>query len=182
MAPFGGNRSKQKTYDNEGLFQYAARLLGGRALTIAELQRKLAARAAVPADVEDVLSRLKQAHVLNDRRFADSYAAVRRDGSGFGRARVLRELDQRQVPRLVAQAAVEQAYGEVDEVEHAVAFLRRKVRVPDPVAYFADPKHVQAAFRRLRYNGFSAAAAGRALRQWTALADEIHESDGEESE
>lgn len=173
MPPFGSDKSKKKTLDNAELFNYAARLLSGRALTIGELQKKLASRASLPADVDDVLSRLKQAHILNDRTFADTYSAVRRDGAGFGKARVLRELAHRQVPRLVAEAAVKDAYSEVDEVTHAVAFLKRKLRIADPAAHFADPKHLQSAFRKLRYNGFSSNAAVKALRQWSANADEL---------
>lgn len=161
--------------DGERLWTYAARLLSGRALTIGELQKKLAARAAVPADVDDVLSRLKQMHVVNDRTFADSYTAVRRDGAGFGKARVLRELAHRKVPKLVAEAAVTQAYQEVDEAEHALAFLRRKLRIADPAEYFRDPKHLQSAFRKLRYNGFSSSATVKALRQFSAAADALED-------
>ena len=80
------NRSMAKRVptklDAGALWNYAARLLGGRALTIGELQKKLSARAAQLEDVQEVLSRLKQAHVLNDRTFADSYTVARRDGSG----------------------------------------------------------------------------------------------------
>jgi SOS response regulatory protein OraA/RecX len=159
--------------DNEKLWNYAARLLSGRAMTIGELQKKLAGRAEIAADVDDVLSRLKQMHILNDRMFADTYTTVRRDGSGFGKGRVLRELANRKVPKLVAEAAVAQAYSEVDEVEHAVAFLKRKLRIADPAEYFRDPKHLQSAYRKLRYNGFSSNATVKALRQWSSEADEL---------
>ncbi|MFN0105382.1 MAG: regulatory protein RecX [Bryobacteraceae bacterium] len=162
--------------DNDKLWNYASRLLSGRGLTIGELKKKLAARAAVAADVDDVLSRLKQVHVVNDRAFADSFSAVRRDGPGYGKARVLRELANRQVPRLVAQAAVTEAYGEVDEVEHAVAFLKRRLRIADPAEYFRDPKHLQSAFRKLRYNGFSSNATVKALRQWSSEADKLEDA------
>jgi SOS response regulatory protein OraA/RecX len=161
--------------NNDALWNYAARLLSGRALTIGELQKKLAGRAEVAADVDDVLSRLKQIHVVNDRTFADAYSAVRRDGPGFGKGRVLRELANRKVPKLVAEAAVTQAFQEVDEVDHAVAFLKRKLRIADPAEYFRDPKHLQSAFRKLRYNGFSAAATVNALRQWSSEADALED-------
>ncbi|MBI2688858.1 MAG: regulatory protein RecX [Acidobacteria bacterium] len=161
--------------DAEGLWNYASRLLSGRSLTIGELQKKLSVRAADAADVEGVLSRLKQARVVNDRTFADTYSAVRRDGSGFGKARVLRELANRRVPRLVAEAAVKDAYQDVDEVEHAVAFLKRKLRLADPAEHLRDPKHLQSAFRKLRYNGFSSNAAVKALRRFSAEAGELED-------
>ncbi|HEU0121246.1 MAG TPA: RecX family transcriptional regulator [Bryobacteraceae bacterium] len=170
----------QPKLDNEGLWNYAARLLSGRALTIGELREKLAGRAAEATDVEDVLSRLKQVRVLNDRQFADSYSAVRRDGSGFGKGRVLRELANRKVPKLVAEEAVSAAYAEVDEVDHAIAFLKRKLRITDPAEYFREPKHVQSAFRKLRYNGFSSNAAVKALRQWSSDVEAMQDEPGDD--
>jgi SOS response regulatory protein OraA/RecX len=168
-------RRAPEKLDNQGLWNYSARLLSGRAMTIGELRKKLAGRALLASDVDDVLSRLKEMRILNDRQFADTYSAVRRDGNGFGKARVLRELATRQVPKTVAEEAVTAAYSEVDEVEHAISFLKRKVRVTDPAAHFRDPKHVQSAFRKLRYNGFSSNAAIKALRQWSAAADELED-------
>ena len=162
--------------NSDALWNYGARLLSGRAMTIGELQKKLLGRAEIAADVDDVLSRLKQLHVVNDRTFADAYSAVRRDGRGFGKQRVLRELAVRKVPRLVAEAAVTQAYSQVDEVEHAVAFLKRKLRIADPAEYFRDPKHLQSAFRKLRYNGFSSSATVKALRQWSSDADALEDA------
>ena len=175
MTPRVPKKLDPKKLDNDALWNYAARLLSGRALTIGELQKKLAARALLPADVVDVLSRLKQLHVVNDRVFADSYTTARRDGSGFGKARVLRELAHRQVPRLVAEAAVTTAYQDVDEVGHAVAFLKRKLRMADPAEHLRDPKHLQSAYRKLRYNGFSSNAAVKALRQFSAAADALED-------
>lgn len=144
-------------------------------MTIAELRDKLKLRATGEEDIQNVLGRLKEMRALNDRQFADSYAATRRDGAGHGKARVLRDLASRKVPRLVAENAVAEAYQDVDETDHAVAFLRRKVRTSDPEVYFADPKNLQSAFRKLRYNGFSVNAAMKALRQYSTSAAELED-------
>lgn len=165
-------RAREKL-DADGLWNYALRLLSGRALTIGQLREKLTARAAHPPDMEETISRLKQLHILNDRKFADSFSTSRRDGANFGQGRVLRELAARKVPKKVAEDAVAQAYESVDEVEHALAFLRRKLRMADPAAHLADPKKLQSAFRKLRYNGFSTDAAVKALRRFSALAGEL---------
>jgi SOS response regulatory protein OraA/RecX len=167
-------RAREK-YDTEALWNYALRLLAGRSLTIAELKRKLTAKAAFEGDIAETLSKLKEMRVLNDRHYADSFATARRDGAGFGKQRVLRELAAKQVPKTVAETAVNEAYAGVDEVDHAVSFLQRKVRSTD----FSDPKHLQSAFRKLRYNGFSSNAAIKALKQFSSRADEIDESDDE---
>jgi len=155
------NQSMAGKYDAEALWTYSLRLLGGRAQTIGELKKKLTAKAANAGDVDGILSRLKEYRFVNDKQFADSFAASRRDGAGFGKGRVLRELNARQVPRIVAETAVAGAYSEVDEVAHASEFLRRKVRAKD----FSEPKHFQSAFRKLRYNGFSANAAVQAIKR-----------------
>jgi regulatory protein len=172
-------RSREKL-DAEGIWNYALRLVGGRALTIGELKKKLAARAVSQEGVDSALSKLKEMRVLNDRQFADMYAASRRDGMGMGKARVMRELAQRQVPRLVAETAGNEAYQDLDEAAHAVAFLRRKIRVADYTAYFKDPKNLRSAYRKLRYNGFSSSAAGKALQGLSNIAIEGLEEDAEE--
>src|SRR5690242_1501527 len=78
-----------KPLDVEGLMNYAARALSARAYTISELKTRLKKRAARQEDIETVLARLKQAGVVNDRRFAGSFAEWRRENQGVGKSRVL---------------------------------------------------------------------------------------------
>src|SRR5207249_1808266 len=88
---------KIRQLDGERLWAYALRILGGRAHSIGELREKLRRRAMRAEDVDDVLARLKQAGYLDDRRFAEAFAAARLSGEKFGRTRVLQDLRQRRV-------------------------------------------------------------------------------------
>ncbi len=170
-------RNAPKRYAGEDLMNFALRSLSARSSTVAELKRKLESRAENPAEIPAILARLEESRLLNDERFAESYAHGRRDLRLFGPQRVRRELAQRQIAKPLAEATVREAYGEVDEVALAVAHLERKIRVPDPAAHFKDPKHLQSAFRKLVYAGFSPAAASKALKQFSAHAADLEDFD-----
>jgi regulatory protein len=165
--------------DENALFDFAVRALGARAYSISDLKRKLQRRSAEPAFVDAAMSRLKQYGYLNDRKYADSFTASRKDGHGFGRERVLRELHGKQVPRLVAEEAVKEAYESSDEFTMADQLLQRKFRGKDLREFLAEPKNLQAAFRRLRYAGYGSAITIRVLKQYTGKAEELDESDSE---
>jgi len=168
---------KPSLLDENALFDYALRALGARAHSISELKTKLKRRAEDPAIIDPVLSKLKQYGYLNDRKYADSFTASRKEGRGFGSERVLRELHGKQVPKLVAEQAVKEAYETTDELDLADQLLKRKFRGKNLPEFLADPKHLQAAFRRLRYAGYSSAITIRALKRYTSGAEEINEPD-----
>src|SRR6202050_1508163 len=105
---------KPKPLDLNGLLNYAAQALSARAQSLNEMRNRLKRRAAKPEDVVEVLVRLKQAGLMDDSRFADSFANWRRENQGLGKARVVRDLMVRRVEPAVAQKAVERAYAEVD--------------------------------------------------------------------
>src|SRR5207244_13476184 len=83
---------RPKLIEQEGMMKYDGRALAARAQSISELRARLVRRAARQEDVDQVMARLKQAGVLNDRRFADSFVNWRRENQGFGKARVMRDL------------------------------------------------------------------------------------------
>jgi regulatory protein len=164
-----------KPLDLEGLTAYAARTLSGRAQTLSELREKLKRRAARADDVNDVLARLKELGLLNDKRFADSYANWRRENQGFGKARVLRDLLKRRVAPAVARQAAESAYEQADEIALIENFLARKYRGKDLGAMLGDQKHLASAYRKLRLAGFSAGNSIRVLKRYAAEAERLEE-------
>jgi regulatory protein len=164
---------KPRQLDREALWEYALRALGGRAHSVSELAEKLRRRAGREEDVGDVLSRLKQAGYLDDRRFAQFYAAVRLERAGLGRMRVLRDLRAKRVAPAVAEQAVKAAYQEVDEIRLIESFLERKYRTVQLSAHLADPRHMAAAYRRLRLAGFNSGNAIRVLKRYCEQADEL---------
>jgi regulatory protein len=164
-----------KPLDVEGLMNYAARALSARAYTVSELKTRLKKRAARAEDVETVLGRLKEAGVVNDRRFAGSFAEWRRESQGMGKTRVLRDLMARRVAPAVAKQAVDAAFEGVDEIGMIEAFLKRKYRGKDLGALLQEQKELASAFRKLRGAGFSTGNSIRVLKRYAAEAEQLEE-------
>ncbi len=168
-----------KPLDADALFQYALRLLGGRAFSTGDLRHRLGLRAANAADVEPVLARCKEYGYLNDQKFAESYAAARLENQSHGRGRVLRDLRQRRIAPALADKTVGAVYEGVDEVQLIEKYLERKFRGKDLAAWFGDEKHVASAYRRLRTAGFSSGNAIRVLKRFSQRADELEDPEPE---
>ncbi len=154
---------------------YAARALSARAYTVSELKTRLKRRAARQEDIETVLARLKEAGVVNDRRFAGSFAEWRRESQGLGKTRVLRDLMARRVAPAVAKEAVDTAFEGVDEIAMIVAFLARKYRGKDLGALLQEQKQLASAFRKLRAAGFSTGNSIRVLKRYAAEAERLED-------
>jgi len=145
--------------------QYALKCLGARGHSTGELREKLRRRSEVAADVDTVLGKLKESGYLDDRRFAETYTTSRLENEGHGRMRVLRDLRQRRVGSTMAEQVVDGAYRDTDETGMIQAFLERKYRNKVLSKFLADDKNLAAAFRRLRYAGFSAGNSIRVLKR-----------------
>ena len=166
-----------KRLDAAKLYDYALKSLSGRAHSLGELREKLRRRAEESADVEPVLLRLKEAGYLNDRRYAEGFAAARLQNEGHGRMRVLRDLRQHRVAPKLAEQVVQQTFHETDETALVEAYLARKFRGKPLPEYLAEEKNLASAFRRLRYAGFSAGTAIRVLKRYAAAAEELESMD-----
>jgi len=171
---------RPKKLGADALWGYALTALGGRGHAVSELRDKLRKRAERAEDVEEVLGRLKRAGYLDDRKFAAAFAESRLSGQGFGRGRALRDLRAKRVAPAVAERAVQEAYGETDEVQLIESFLARKYRKISLGEYLADPRRLSAAYRRLRLAGFGAGNAIRVLKRYAEEADALEETDEEE--
>ena len=170
--------SAPKKLDAGRLWEYALRTLSGRAMTTGEVRQRLKRRAEEEGDVEPVIARLKESALLDDKRFAESFAASRKENQGFGRQRVARDLRQRRVAPGLAEKTVEEAYAGSDEVELIEEFLARKFRGKNLPQLLGEEKGLASAFRKLRYAGFSAGNAIRVLRRYSEMADQLEEEDG----
>jgi regulatory protein len=169
----GRGKKGPKKLDREALFDYAVKTLGARALSMGELRVRLSRKAEAEGDIGEVMGKLKEYGYLDDRRFAETFAASRLENQGFGRHRVLRDLRQRRVAPAVAEKAVAGAFEETDEVELIEAYLKRKYRKVNLGELLRDPAKLAAAYRKLRYAGFSGGNAIRALKRYSELADEL---------
>jgi regulatory protein len=153
------------------LWAYALKALGGRAHSTGELREKLRRRAAKAEDIEPVLSRLKDYGYLDDRRYAESYAAARLSNEKLGSARVVRDLRQRRVAPGLAEKSVNQAYREVKEEELIEDWVRRKYRLAPKENLFREDKDLAAAYRRLLRAGFRTSDIARVLKRFARNPD-----------
>jgi regulatory protein len=154
--------------DADGLWELALKALGARACSVGELRQKLRARATNLEDVDATLARLKEYRYLDDRRFAENYAAARLENQRLGKNRVTQELRRRRVAPSLAEAAVEKTYGQTDEVALIEEFIRRKYRSTSPGELFQDDKQLASAYRRLVRAGFNSGNAIRVLKRFAA--------------
>jgi len=150
----------------EALWDFAVKTLAARAHSTGELRRKLTQRAGKQADVDDVISRLRDYGYLNDKRFAETYAGFRLENQGLGKSRVLRDLRQRKVTSNLAEGAVNRIYKDVDEMALIENFIRRKFRPKTPLPEaLQDPAQLAAAYRKLIRAGFSPSNVIQSLKR-----------------
>jgi regulatory protein len=168
--------------DRDKLLNVALRALSGRAHSSGELREKLRRRAENNEDVDAVLAKLKESGYLNDRHFAESYAAARLQNQGLGKIRVLRDLRQRRVAPKLAEQVTEQTYEKTNEADLIEEFLRRKFRGKELGAFLSEEKNLAGAFRRLRYAGFSAGQSIRVLKRFASQPEVLDALESEESE
>lgn len=96
-------------------YDEAVRMLAARALSVAEVETRLARRGHPPPEIESAVRALRERRYLDDAALAynvGSFLAARRR---FGRIRVAAALARRGVPPEAAREALERVYGEIDE-------------------------------------------------------------------
>ena len=174
-ARFPSGKRPSNLLDANGLWDYALKILGIRALSAGELRTKLSRKAAQAADIDGIMARLREYRFIDDGKFAESFAESRRDSQGFGKFRVMRDLQQRKVGRTEAEKAVAHAFDGTDETKLIEQFLERKFRKVNLSEYLKEEKHLASAYRRLRYAGFSASASAKVLKRYSERADELQD-------
>ena len=173
---------KPKLLPPDQLFSLALRALGGRAHSVGELREKLRRRAERAEDVDAVLAKLKEAGYLDDRRYAEYYAAARLENEGLGRMRVLRDLRQKRIAGGLAERVTEATYKDTNETELIQAYLDRKYRGKQLRTFLREEKNLASAFRRLRYAGFSPGASIRVLKQYAQQPEALDALESENAE
>lgn len=118
--------SSQRDYDK--VMARALKLLSVKSRTVAELRERLLERAVSEAVVDEVLARLQEWGYLNDEQFAADYSASRLQLKPLGRRRLARELEQKQVPELIIETALDQAYERADEESLIDQAIQKRLR------------------------------------------------------
>src|SRR5437016_5110550 len=143
------SRWKPPKLDEAGLWEYAVRALAARAHSTGQLRVKLEQKAEKRADVDVVLTRLREYKYLDDRKFAESFAASRLENQQLGRNRVLRDLRERRVSPSMAQRTVAKVYETVDESALIENYVRRRFRFASREGLFQGDKELASAYRKL---------------------------------
>jgi regulatory protein len=157
---------KARLLSQEALWGYALKVLAGRAYSSGELREKLRRRAEDAGDVDGILARLKEHGYLDDRRFAEGFAAARLANDRFGRTRVIQDLRQHRVAPSLAERTVQKVYQEVDEEALIQEWIRRKYRLAEREGLFQNDKDLAAAYRRLLRAGFRTGEILKVLKRF----------------
>ena len=141
----------------------AADLIGKRAMSRRDLERKLQEKGASEAEVRYAAEWLEAIGALNDREYAA--ALVRHCGDmGYGPARAREKLYEKGVPRELWEEALEELPADGGQVE---AFLRSKLRGRIP-----DEKEKRRLTNALLRRGFP---WGEVKDAWRRMGEEIQE-------
>jgi len=157
--------------DAERLWNYALRLLSGRAYSTGELREKLRRRALREGDIDNAVARLKDIAYRGDRRFAESFATARLSGDKHGSTRVLQDLRRRRVAPKLAETTVRAVYEGVDETALIEDWVRRKYRLATREGLFEEDKDMASAYRRLLHAGFKSGEIIRVLKRFAKNPD-----------
>lgn len=168
-------RTRPAKLAEAALWDHALKQLSRRAHSANQLRAKLLQRADSPASVTAVMQKLKDYGYTDDQKFSESFAASRLQNQGFGKFRVLRDLQSKRVASGVAEQAVAKAFEGADEKELIDAYLARKYRSVVLHDFLQEDKNVASAYRRLRTAGFSSSATLAALKRHSQRAADWEE-------
>ncbi|GAB4374650.1 MAG: hypothetical protein Kow0062_12870 [Acidobacteriota bacterium] len=155
----------------------ATAALARRALTRAELVRRLRRREVPQAEIDATLARLERLGFVDDRRVAYNHAAHRAEQGRRGRLRVRRELLARGIPEPLVDEVLAETFppeDERDRLERLFAQLTAGRGVPE------DERERARLARRLLRAGFPGAMVRARLEQADAEPGAPQETDDDE--
>jgi regulatory protein len=144
--------------ERERALQLAYRAAGRRERTVAELRTMLERKRVEPEAIEEAVRELTEAGFLDDARYAQRFAADKRELERWGSERIARELQRRGVPPDLVEAAVADRSREA-ELETALLVLAQ--RAPS----VSDHRERDRAWRLLVRRGYEVEVAYEAVRR-----------------
>ena len=136
-------------------------LLARRELSEAQVRQRLARRGYETTDIDAAIARLLEERALDDRRVAAAIAHTESRVRGRGRLRVRRQSEAAGISASLAQAAVDEAFADVDSDALLAAAVERRLRGR---ATIADAREFQRLYRYLVTQGFDSDRIVAALR------------------
>ena len=144
--------------ERERALQLGYRALGRRERTVAELRTLLERKRVEPEAIEEAVTELIEAGLLDDARYARRFADDKRELERWGSERIARELQRRGIP----PALIEREVGDRSrEAELDTAMLVLEQRVPPP----RDDRERDRAWRMLVRRGYEPELAYEAVRR-----------------
>ncbi len=137
----------------------ALRLLTRRDYTVAELHTRLLTREYPEAEVANVIARLRDAGLVDDRRVAASHVRVAAAIKGRGRLRIALELEARGINRTL----VREVLADLPVADETAAIARHLARKRLP-ARLPPAEHRRLVGQLLR-RGFSADLIAKAIKE-----------------
>jgi regulatory protein len=150
---------------------YAAGLamLSRRELSEAQLRERLRRKDHEAAAIDAAVDRLKDVRALDDRRVALASARTEALVHSRGRAYVLRRLQFNGIAGEVAEEAVAEVFGALDEQALLDRAIARRLRGAD--ARIRDAAHFRRLLQQLIRQGFAASKVIAALKARAKAAD-----------
>jgi len=153
-------RSSAKIASAQALYDAALGALSRRAHSVFEMRLYLERRATEPEAAKSVLARLREQRLLDDARYAREFARMRARTRGQGRFRIARELRARGVSDHNIDAALAEAFAQMDEAAMVRKAIERKIRaLHRPL----DARKAASVYRSLLRGGFDAGVIRREL-------------------
>ena len=151
---------------NKPVFITALRMLAGKRLSRAQLQKKLRDRGFAPDAVREAVAECERRKYIDDRTFAQLFVASVLERKAIGPLRLMRDLLKQGIDADLARETIAQtADGDDARLERAI----EKLEISRPGERF------DRLARRLVTQGFTAPAVSRALRQRAARGPALEE-------
>jgi SOS response regulatory protein OraA/RecX len=151
-----GRAREPEDGDRERALRFVVNSLGAKAQSVAEIERKLAARSISPDVMDGVVAEAKRLRYLDDAELAGQLARGLRERR-YGRRRAAAALRRRGLRPEDAEPALDAAFEDADEASLAFAALGSRS--------LADGKAERRAVAYLVRRGFSTGAAWSAVRR-----------------
>jgi len=103
-------------------------MLARRAYSLAEMRRALERKFPDSTQVRKAITRLRELHYLDDKKFAQHYASSLARNRAYGRLRIRRELKAKLVDYRQIEPALAQAFEETSERDLLERTLEKKLR------------------------------------------------------
>jgi regulatory protein len=138
----------------------ALKMLARRELSEAQVRQRLARRGHAAGAIDDAIARLQAERALDDARVAEAIARTETSVRRRGRLRVRAQIERAGIAKAVAERALDEVFGAVDDEALLEASLARRLAGR---ATIADDREFQRLYRYLLGQGFEPEHVMKAL-------------------